>query len=156
MGGAVRLPYRNSLLAALSGRWKHRLCLHEWTVHWRWMMDGSDNYDGETHRASYNRTATIRLNASMTCDYARFREVVAHELLHLRISVMVDAVENAGIRPLIGESAWTVFWAQWQRCMEKEVDQLSEILVEVAEWKREDEALLAKDEREARRKGRKR
>ena len=154
----MRLPYRTSLLVQLSGRWKHRLCLHEWTVHWRWMVDGSNGYDGETSRESYNRTATIRLNAGTLneCTYQRFREVVVHELLHLRISVLADAVEHAGIRPLIGESAWTVYWAQWQRSMEKEVDQLAEILVEVAEWKREDEALLAKDEREARRKGRKR
>ncbi|MBU1374309.1 MAG: hypothetical protein KJ820_16395 [Bacteroidetes bacterium] len=116
----------------LIDRWRLRLNLHEWRIDWDW-VHGDMTFDAQTTSFFGQRRAHININDDCLGDRGRLRSAVVHELVHCRIAEMSDSVLNSGLQTALGETAWTIWYENWRRHMEMEVEALAVIFLGV--WK---------------------
>jgi hypothetical protein len=109
--------------------WLYRLNLPHWRVKMNWDEPPLEGSDADACANEFYDEATIRLKPEFTTwSTERIEEVIVHELVHLHVRDLVQAVDS--IEPHVKTaSAWKVFQHRFVHEQEGLVDRLAVVMV---------------------------
>lgn len=112
--------------------WQAKLLLHEWSIRTR--IAAAEVEDGKRVQATCYvypeiRRADIEFSRHISAEpTAVWQHAVVHELLHVRLGLLTDYIDNV-LLPQLSPSASAVADAGYRREMEAAVDLLTSILL---------------------------